>query len=276
MWDYLALLKGSIYRLSHARLGLIAAGVAFYAMFAIFPGISATLSIFSLMADPSAVDEYLTVAERFIPPDAYGVIHSQISALVAGPSATLGWATGLTIFVALVSARAGVAAVILGLDVIHGSDKRTGVMAFLTGIVITLALIGVMLASLAVVVVVPIAMAFLHLDAFSGWVLQVLPWFLMLLIVQTVLAIVYRYGPEWGPEQATVMPGAMVATVLWAGTSLAFTFYLTNFNSYNRVYGSIGAVAALLMWLYLSVYAILAGAAVNAEVADRSAKARQT
>jgi membrane protein len=271
-----SLAKGTIWRLSHARLGLIAAGVAFYAMFAIFPGMTATLAIFSLAADPSAVQDYMTVAERFIPPEAYDVLEAQIFSLVSGPRTTLGWATGLSLGVALVSARAGVAAMMLGLDIIHGSGSRGGVRAFLTGIVITLALVGVMLASLAVVVVAPLLVAFLHMEAFQGWLHSWLPWGLMGLIVLSALFILYRFGPEWGPSQATVAPGALVATILWAGASLAFTAYLANFDSYNRVYGSIGAVAALLMWLYLSVYAVLAGAAVNAEVADSSARSRQT
>ena len=265
-----------MWRLSHARLGLIAAGVAFYAMFAIFPGMTATLAIFSLAADPAAVQEYMNVAERFIPPEAYDVIESQITALVSGPRTTLGWATGLSVVVALLSARAGVAAVMLGLDIMHGAGSRGGVRAFLTGIVITLALVGVMLASLSVVVVAPLLVTFLHIEAYQGWLQSWLPWGLMAMIVLSALYILYRYGPEWGAGQPRVMPGALIATVLWAGASLLFTAYLANFGSYNRIYGSIGAVAALLMWLYLSVYAVLAGAAVNAELADRSQKPDQT
>lgn len=257
---------GTVWRLSHARLGLIAAGVAFYAMFALFPGMTATLAIFSMMADPSAVEDYTEVAQRFIPHEAFDIIEGQITALVTGPRATLGWTTILSILVALWSARAGVASVMIGLDVIHGSHARNGVLAFLTGILITLALIGVMLLSLAVVIVVPLALAFLHMDAFSGWILQILPWVLMLIIVQVVLAILYRFGPEWGKSSATIMPGALLATVLWAASSIAFSAYLTNFGNYNRIYGSIGAVAALLMWLYFSVYSVLAGAALNAEL----------
>ena len=258
--------KGTLWRLSHARLGLIAAGVAFYAMFALFPGMTATLAIFSMMSDPMAVEDYTNVAERFIPHDAFVLIEGQLEALVTGPRATLGWTTILSILIALWSARAGVAAMMLGLDVIHDSHARNGIIAFLTGIVITLALIGVMILSLAVVVAVPIALAFFHMDAFSGWILQVLPWVLMLVIVQAVLAILYKFGPEWGKVSGRIMPGTILATVLWAASSIAFSAYLTNFATYNKVYGSIGAVAALLMWLYFSVYSVLAGGALNAEL----------
>ncbi len=258
--------KGTLWRLSHARLGLIAAGVAFYAMFALFPGMTATLAIFSMMSNPAAVEDYVGVAERFIPHEAFELIDGQIEALVTGPRATLGWTSVLSIVIALASARTGVAAMMLGLDVIHGNHSRNGVAAFLTGILITLALIGVMILSLVVVVAVPLALAFLHMDEFSGWVLQILPWILVLVIVQAVLAILYKFGPEWGRVSGRIMPGTMLATVLWAASSIAFSAYLAYFATYNRVYGSIGAVAALLMWLYFSVYSVLAGGALNAEL----------
>ena len=93
----------------------------------------------------------------------------------------------------------------------------------------------------------------------------------MFVLVLTCLGILYRFGPNVsGVRTPWVSPGTIVAALAWAAVSIAFSAYLANFNSYNRIYGSIGAVIALLMWLYLSVWTVLLGAAVNAEMTEPS------
>jgi membrane protein len=89
--------------------------------------------------------------------------------------------------------------------------------------------------------------------------------------VATVLGIglAYRYGPSiTGPRPALLSWGLLVAVLLWLAASEGFSIYLTNFGTYNKVYGSIGAIAAMLMWFYLSAWAILMGAAVNAALSE--------
>jgi membrane protein len=84
------------------------------------------------------------------------------------------------------------------------------------------------------------------------------------------LALTYRFGPN-RPDHIEVRlftRGLLVAMVLWFAVSRGFVLYLANFNSYNQVYGSIGAVVILMMWLYFSAYAVLLGAAVDAEAAN--------
>jgi membrane protein len=255
-------------RLTRTNISLIAAGVAFYAMLAVFPGISATIAIWSAFADPAVISSYLAVADDFIPPEAFEILTEQISLLLQGPRTTIGWGTILSVAVALFSARAGVGALVLGLDVIHGTRPRNTLLSFLFGYLMTLALVAVMLTAMATVVVVPIAANFLPFHALTGWLLSGLPWGAMLLLMLTALGILYRYGPNTrGARDPILSFGAVLATLVWGAASLGLTYYLTNFGSYNRVYGSIGAVIALMMWLYLSVFSVLLGAALNAELA---------
>lgn len=262
-------------RMADSNLGLIAAGVAFYAIFAVFPGLTATIAIWSLIADPAVIESYMTVAAEFIPPEAYAILNDQVMALLAGPRATLGWTTAVSVAIALFSARAGVAALVQGLNVIHGIRQRSTLGGFVTGYVMTLALVGVMLMALATVVAVPLLLAFVPFRLLNGWVLSWLPWGAMFLLVLTALGILYRYGPNTkGNRDPWLTLGAVLAALAWAGASLGFSYYLVNFGSYNRVYGSIGAVIALLMWLYLSAYSVLLGAALNAEIAARAGSAR--
>ena len=262
-------------RLVDTNIGLIAAGVAFYAMLAIFPGISATIAVWSAFADPAAIRSYLQVADDFIPPEAYGILSAQIDAWLAGPRTVIGWGTVVSLAVTLGSARAGVGALVQGLDLIHGTEPRTTIWSYLFGYGMTLALMGVMLAALATVVVVPLAANFLPFHQLTAILLSGLPWGAMLLLMLTALGILYRYGPNTrGARDPIVTFGAVLAALVWAGASLGLTYYLANFGNYSKVYGSIGAVIALLMWLYLSAFSVLLGAALNAELAARRA-ARQ-
>lgn len=272
LWAFAVAVWG---RIGAGHFGLIAAGVAFYAMFAVFPGLAASVAIWSLVADPGVIASYLAVAEEFLPPDAAILVHDQVMGLLNTPRATLGWATFLSVAIALYSARAGVSALISGLEVVHRAAPRAFLRGWAIDFLVTVALILALFVGLTTSIAVPIILQYIELGPFNAWLLAVLPRLAMFVLVLTCLAILYRFGPSRsrGGVRPHVWLGVMVATIGWAAVSLAFSEYLANFDSYNRVYGSIGAVAALLMWLYLSVWAVLLGGAVNAELGAQTAKA---
>ncbi|NJM84075.1 MAG: YihY/virulence factor BrkB family protein [Tabrizicola sp.] len=258
-------------RMGQGHFGLIAAGVAFYGMFAVFPGLTATISIWSLMADPAVITDYLAVAERFLPTDAAALVHDQVIGLLNTPKGALGWATFVSLSIALYSARAGVAALIQGLDVVHRATPRNFLWGWAVDFLMTGALITAFIVALTTIVVVPILLTYFTLGPFEALISRLLPWGSMFLLVLTCLGILYRFGPNMPDGRVPwVTPGTLAASIAWAGVSIAFSTYLSNFDSYNRIYGSIGAVIALLMWLYLSVLAVLLGGAINAELTERT------
>ena len=269
LWDFATAIWG---RMGDGHFGLIAAGVAFYSMFAVFPGLAASVAIWSLVADPAVIREYLNVAEQFLPAEAAQLIHDQVLGLLTTPRATLGWATFVSVSVALYSARAGVAALIGGLDVVHRTKSRGFLWGWAVDFFMTFAMILAVFVALTTVIVMPIALSYLPSDAAEAWLLGVLPWTAMFVLVLTCLSILYRFGPNLpeGMGRPWVSIGVLVAALTWSGVSFAFSAYLANFDSYNRIYGSIGAVIALMMWLYLSVWAVLFGGAINAELTDRN------
>ena len=259
--------------MSDRHLTLIAAGVAFYTMFAIFPGMAATIAIWGFFADPTVMRTYLDLIRELIPDAAYGILETQLDALLAARSPGLGWATGLSLAVALYSLNSGVAALIGGLNAIEGRRPRSGLRGMIVSATLTLVLIGMVLAGLATVVVVPLALGFLPLGPANALILQVLPWIVLFLIVLMALGLFYRWGPDRGADRhGWITPGAILAAALWAAASLGFSAYLANFGTYNRVYGSIGAVVALLMWFYIAAFIMLLGAALNAERAGRNSQ----
>ena len=259
-------------RVSDGHFGLVAAGVAFYAMFAVFPGLAAVVAIWGMVADPQVIAGYLTVAERFLPVDAAALVHEQVMGLLSAPAAALGWTTFVSLAIALYSARAGVSALIQGLDVVHRARPRGWIWGYAVDFLLTVALLGALLVALATVVIVPLLLNYVAFGTFEAWLTGVLPWGAMFLLVLTFLSILYRFGPNvpGGFRSGWITVGVIFAALAWAGVSIGFSAYLANFNSYNRIYGSIGAVIILMMWLYLSVWAILVGGAINAELDARA------
>jgi membrane protein len=265
------------YRVGDGHFGLIAAGVAFYAMFAVFPGLAAVVAIWGLVADPGVIEGYLAVAERFLPPDAATLVHDQVVALVSAPRVALGWTTFLSLALALYSARAGVSALIRGLDVVHRAAPRSWLRGFAAEFLVTFALIAALIVALATIVIVPLILGWVTLGPLEATLTRILPWGAMFLLVLTCLSILYRFGPNvpGGFRSPWISVGVTVAALAWSGISIGFSVYLAYFNSYNRIYGSIGAVVILMTWLYLSVWAVLLGGAINAELADGAEQRRR-
>jgi membrane protein len=249
------------------HLGLIAAGVAFFGMFGIFPGIAAVIAIFGLLADPLIIAEQLALMEGIIPPDAYNLIASQVFRLTTAPAEALGWATVVSITLALWSCRAGVGALIGGLNAIAGHRLRNGLWQIVVALMLTVALVSLAIVALTVVVIVPIGLAFIPVANSTAWVLEGIRWLIALSVLMIGLSLLYRFGPaRIGGRGRWITVGAVVVVVLWVAASAGLSYYLNNFASYNEVYGSIGAVIGLLLWLYVSAYLILLGAALNVEI----------
>ncbi len=254
--------------LDDRNLGLIAAGVAFYAMLAVFPGLAVTIAIWGFFSDPSLMRDNFSMIEEFIPHDAYVIVLDEVTRLVLANPGALGWTTAVSLTIGLYSAHNGVLALVSGLNAVHAREPHPGFTRYLISTILTFALIGLMIVTLATVVIVPTALNWIPLGTAEAWLLKVIPVSILLIAVLVFLGMFYRWGPNQ-PEarHSWLTPGALLAAILWAAASIAFSVYLGNFGTYNRIYGSIGAVIALLMWFYISAYIILFGGIVNAEIA---------
>ncbi|SFR42591.1 membrane protein [Yoonia tamlensis] len=249
------------------HLGLIAAGVAFFGMFGIFPGIAAVIAIFGLLADPLVIAEQLALMDEIIPQDAYRLLSTQVNRLVMAPPEKLGWATVVSIVLALWSCRAGVGGLIGGLNAIAGQRQRNGILQMLIAFALTIALVSLAIVALTAVVILPLVLAFVPVAASTAWIVEGARWLIALSVLMMGLSLLYRFGPaRIGPRGRWMTVGAFVVVILWIAASLGLSFYLTNFASYNEVYGSIGAVIGLLLWLYVTAYLILLGAALNLQI----------
>ncbi len=257
-------------RMDKIHMGLISAGVAFYAMFAVFPGLAAIIALWGLWYDPTVIQGYVHVAEEFLPPEAMAILSAQVNALISGGRTQLGWASLVSFVVATIAARAGVDALVRGLNAAYGVRGHSTIFGFILAYALTLAIVGVVFLGLATIVIVPLMLSFLANSPLRAWLLTALPWGGMILIVMIGIGILYRYGPNVRRPRTPIFTwGSLVAAFAWALASLAFSTYLGSFNSYNRIYGSIGAVVALLMWFYLGAFSVMLGAVFNVELARR-------
>jgi len=252
---------------SKRHIGLIAAGVAFFGMFGVFPGIAAVIAVFGLVADPVVVADQLELMREVIPADAYDIFAAQIDSLLNARSETLGWATLVSIMLALWSSRAAVGALMSGINAIEAAPLRGGIRQMLVALLLTASLVMLATVALLSVVILPVIIAFVPLPVSTAWVLEGVRWLIALAVLFMGLSILYRYGPNMRPHRRPwVTIGAGVVVVVWIAASVGLSYYLTNFASYNEVYGSIGAVIGLLLWLYISAYLILLGAILNAKL----------
>lgn len=246
----------------------IAAGVAFYAFLAIFPGIAAMVSLVGLIADPAEVEEWVGAASAVLPPDALTLIREQVHAIVATPSERLGWSLIISIALALWSATAGVKAIMTALNIAYEERERRGfIKYYATAILLTLGAIVFAFVALALVAAFPPLLKQLALPSALEKLLGFALWFILGGAFVVALGVLYRYAPSREkPQWRWVSWGAVVATVLWLAGSALFSLYVANFGDYNETYGALAAIVILLTWFYLTALVVLIGAELNAEM----------
>lgn len=254
------------------NLGLIAAGVAFYSMLALFPALAALIALLSLVADPEVVVLQLEEMRELMPADVYDILNVQITALVTTSSDTLGWTGAVSVAVALWSARAGVGAMIHGLNVAHGTESRATWRHYVRALMLTVSLLAVGVVALLTVVIAPVVLSFFALGAFTTVIIDLLRWATAITVILLGIGLLFRYGPNRRPKVTRMLtPGSVLAAISWAFVSIGFSYYVAHFGNYNEVYGSIGAVIAMLVWLWISSFLVLTGASWNAEIEARIA-----
>jgi membrane protein len=249
-------------------------GVAFFALLAVFPAIATVVSLYGLFADTSTIGGHLSLLAGILPAGVLELIGEQISLIIAQDSDTLSLAFVVGFLVALWSANSGVAALFDALNVVYGEkEKRSLLRFYATTFLLTLGMVGVVILAIGAVVVAPVVFTFMGFVTPAGRLLSVLRWPALFVIVFAWLAVIYRYGPSrQDAKWRWVTWGSAMAAVLWLAASMLFSWYVANFDSYNKTYGSLGAGVGFMMWIWLSVVIVLLGAALNAEMEHQTAK----
>ena len=253
---------------------LIAAGVAFYGLLAVFPAITALMSITGLLYEPQELVSALEGVTAVVPSDVSEILMAQATEVAGSQQGglTLGLVLGLGI--ALWSASAGVGSLIEGINFAYDEKETRSFVKLkaLTILMTVLIILGVLVAAV-LIVVVPIMLSFV---AFAPWVERLIQWVKYIplaLLVIFGLGVLYRYGPD--RETAKIRwlaPGTLIAALLWLIASIGFSVYVSNFGSYNETFGSIAGVVVMLLWMWISAVVILLGAELNSEIEAQTAR----
>ena len=245
---------------------LLAAGVAFYAFLSIFPALIALVSLYGLFADPTTIANQLNSMTAALPDEARQIITDQVAMLASRRSA-LSIGLIISVAIALWSASAGISNLLTAINVAYDEEEKRGfVKKRLMSLGLTLAAIVFMAIIISLVAVLPPLLQAVFGTGALSWVLQIVGWLIMAVLVAIALAVLYRLGPERdAPRMKWVSVGAVVATIIWLAASIGFSIYTATFGNYAKTYGALAGIVVLLFWLWLSMYAILLGAEINAE-----------
>lgn len=271
-WKSILLRVWKMLGLDHVS--VVAAGVAFFGLLAIFPSVTAVISIAGLVLSPATVQDQITGLAAMLPQNAAEIIQAQAQQVVQGSDTGAGLTALFSILLALYGASKGVRTLMDGMNIAYEEEeKRNIVVLYAVSLGLTVMLVVGLIAALGISLALP---AFFALFGAPAWLETLLTWArwpILGLFAVLGLSLLYRWGPSRADARwRWISPGAVLATLLWVLGTGAFTLYASNFGSYNQTYGALGGVIALLTWLWLSAYIVLLGAELNSEMEHQTAK----
>lgn len=257
------------------NIGLLAAGVAFYAFLSIVPLLGALVMTYGLIADPSTIADHMRAIISVVPKDAAKLILDQLISLVTTASTKKGIGLVVALAISLYGATRASGAIMTALNVVYEQPEQRGLIkTTLIAFVMIIGAVLVGIVGLLAASALALVGRFIDFIGPSGVLLMNLTtWAVAAVLASVGIGAAYRYGPSrhdarW--QWLTV--GSALATFLWLIATVGFGAYAATLGNYNATYGSLGAVVVLLMWLWVSAYAILLGAVINAETERQTAE----
>ena len=250
------------------NVSMVAAGAAFFGLLALFPALAAAVALYGLVTSPETVGAHLGLLEGFMPEEARMLLAEQLQRITEATDTSLGIGAIVALLIALWSSAKGVKALMTALDIVYDEPESRGFFKLnSTSLLLTLARLIVVRLSLAAVAVLPALVDRLPVPDIVATAARWLRWPLLAAVAAGAIALLYRFGPVRNrPRPTRLWPGALVATALWLIASALFSWYVSSFGSYDETYGSVAALAVVMMWFWLSALAVLIGGEVNAEL----------
>ncbi|TJZ83070.1 YihY/virulence factor BrkB family protein [Paracoccus hibiscisoli] len=266
--DVIAVAKSTVKQIGEDRVTSVSGGVTFFGLLSLFPAITAFVSLYGLWADPTTIQSHLAMLEDLLPESSLEIIRGQVVSIASASTGALSVAGFIALLVAFWSANGGMKALLSALNVaVFQRETRGFVRLNLVAMAFTLGGLAMIVLMLGVIAVLPWVLRLLPIGWGAETILSIIRWPLMLGLLVLALAAVYRWGPA-APKSRWrwVSPGAVFAALALVITSMLFSWYAVNFGNYNETYGSLGAVIALMTWLWLNATIVLVGAEINSEL----------
>jgi membrane protein len=259
-------LRELVGRLGKDKIGIVAGGLAFYALLGLFPGMVALVSIAGLFLDEKQVETQLEFIGDILPGGGAELVTDQLSPLAQTGSGLLSLGIVIGLVGAIWALSSAMNNLFSAMQVAYGVENdRHFVLQRALAILFALGALGAGLVVLLALVFGPVVGSALGLGAVSSFLITWGRWPLLVAIVFASFLLVYRFGirrrvVRW----RSLMWGAAFGTGIWIAASAGFAVYVTYFADYSQLYGALSTVIILLMWFLLSAFAILLGAELNA------------
>ena len=256
-------------KMSEENIGLMSAGVAFYCFLSLVPLLGAVILSYGLIADPATVADHFRTIITVVPKDAAKLILDQLVAVVTASSGKTGFGLILALLLAIYGATRASNAMMIALNVIYGQREQRGlIMGNAISFAIIVGAVAAIIAGLLAATVLGWLQTLLSsLGPFALFLIKLGTWAVAALLSSAAIGATYRFGPSKAPAGwQWISMGSGIATLLWLAATIGLGIYVAKFGNYNATYGSLSAVVVLMMWFYVSAYAILLGATINAVV----------
>jgi membrane protein len=262
------------HRAGQNRLLAISAGIVFYCLLALFPGVTALVSSYGLFAKVDTIQGHMSFLAGIMPSEAYSIVQDQIARVAAKGGAALSFSFAAGLGVALWSANAGMKAVMDALNIVYEEDEKRGfVRLTLISLTFTVAAIVAMLVAVGAIVVAPLVLSRIGLGEMTEAIVGIARWPALIIGMPFGLSILYRYGPSRREAKwSWLSVGAIFATCTWFAGSALLSYYFSKFANYDATYGSLGAAIGTMMWMWMSAIVVLLGAELNAETEHQTAR----
>ena len=257
----------TIRRTNRDRIDILAASAAFWALLALFPAIAALIALSAFVLKPSAMRDQISELAAPLPDEAASLVNDRV-AQVASQDTAAGTGAIIAIVFAVWTASAATKTLMEGLNTAYDEKESRNFLSFnIVAALLTFGLFVGFIVAITTIVVVPATLALQPGLGWAGAIVDWLRWPVMGAFALAGLSTLYRFGPSrTNARWRWISLGAVVATVIWIVASLAFSLYVRNFAAYNQFYGTLGGVAILMIWFWLTSYIVLLGAELNAEV----------
>ena len=251
-----------------------AAQLSYYALLALFPALLFLTALMGLFSVQNFMPELMSYLRNVLPADALSMVERFLTQVAEGSGVNI---LSLGALGSLWASSSGVTAIMDALNVVYDvkEDRRPFWRVRLIAILLTIALAGFVIASLALVLYGPTIgewiAAWMDLGVAFTKVWNVLQWPTIVGLMLIVVAAIYHLCPDRRYKRwRLITPGSLFAVLMWLIVSLGFKGYVDNFSNYNKVYGSIAGVIVLMLWFYWTGLVLLLGGEINAEI-DKAA-----
>lgn len=242
----------------------LAAEQAFYYMLALFPMMILFLSILPYLS--MDVQRVMMFIETALPRDTADMIEENVLNVVSSSNSGL---LTFGIIGTIWSASTGMNAFIRAMnEAFNVENSRSFIKARLLSILLTIGMMVTFIIIFALFIfgelILDTVSNYMMMPAETESLLKIVRWSITVLVMITILCCLYYFGPHKKITFKQVLPGAVTATIIWQAVSLGFSFYVNNFGNYSDMYGSLGGVIVLMLWLFLTGLALVIGGELNA------------